>query len=246
MMEPLEPTEFPLRPCLGGCGAEVPAVELYGNVFPMMCVPCRLAAEQAEAWEQRTAHVDLLLGRTKVGSRIRAWSLDTYPKDKVAKAAKAAGVKWLDGYRAGSRAGLNISGPVGSGKTGLAWGLVRALIEEDLVEANLVNFRDLLAEIRESFNNKVRGDLWVKRVPVLFLDDLGAERPTDWALDELATLIEWRYQRELPTCSTSNYSPSELAKRLGHDDVVVGQRIVSRLTDDAVALRVDGSDRRRS
>lgn len=245
-METLDVAEFPLRPCLGGCGREVPSVELFGSVFPMMCDECRVTAEQAEAWAQREEHVATLIERTRVGARMKSWSLETYPDDKIGTAARAAGEKWLAGYRAGSTAGLNIWGPVGSGKTGLAWGLVRALIEEDLVEANLVNFRDLLAEIRASFQNKVRGDVWVKRVRVLFLDDLGAERPTDWALDELATLIEWRYQRELPTCSTSNYTASELAARLGRDDVVVGQRIVSRLTDGAVSLKVDGSDRRRA
>ena len=79
---------------------------------------------------------------------------------------------------------------------------------------------------------------------MLALDDLGAERPTDFARDELATLVEHRYMQGLPTIVTS-YPPSKLAARLGHDDPEVGQRLVSRLTDDAVQIRFIGPDRRR-
>ena len=42
---------------------------------------------------------------------------------------------------------------------------------------------------------------------------------------------EARYVAEHPIIVTSNYAPSELAQRLGHDDPVIGLRIVSRLTE---------------
>lgn len=51
--------------------------------------------------------------------------------------------------------------------------------------------------------------------------------------------------RELPTVVTSKYLPSELARRLGHDDPATGLRIVSRLTEDAVHVRLDRPDLRR-
>lgn len=43
---------------------------------------------------------------------------------------------------------------------------------------------------------------------------------------------------------TTNYSPSGLAQRLGQDDPVVGQRIVSRLIDGALRIKLDRADQR--
>ena len=76
------------------------------------------------------------------------------------------------------------------------------------------------------------------------VDDIGAERCTDWARETLATLIEDRYTRKLLTILTSNYSPSGLAARLGHDDPIIGQRIVSRIVESCAQVNVDGRDHR--
>ena len=51
-------------------------------------------------------------------------------------------------------------------------------------------------------------------------------------------LIEGRYCRSLRTVATSNYAPSELAVQLGHDEPVIGQRIVSRLVDSCKQLKL--------
>lgn len=45
----------------------------------------------------------------------------------------------------------------------------------------------------------------VSNTPLLLLDDLGAERPTDWAREQMRTLIDDRYRRKLVTLVTSNY-----------------------------------------
>lgn len=234
------------RPCVAGCGAEVEAIELFGSVFPRFCEPCRLASEAEDAKRERAERVAELLGRVRIGGLVKGWSAETYPADARGRKAMEEGRAWLEGFRAGQKSGLLIFGPVGGGKTGLAWSLVRELIEVDLVEAQMVNFRDWLAEVRASFgrNGPRLAVPAPMRTPVLFLDDLGAERPTDFARDELATLVEWRYQRRLPTGATSNYEPGALAERLGHDDPIVGQRIVSRLADGAAQIRVAGKDRR--
>jgi DNA replication protein DnaC len=80
---------------------------------------------------------------------------------------------------------------------------------------------------------------------LLVLDDLGAERPTPWALDALAALVQHRYSSDyLPMIVTSNYSPSQLAKRLGHSDLLIGQRIVSPLTENCVKVKLDRADLR--
>jgi DNA replication protein DnaC len=44
------------------------------------------------------------------------------------------------------------------------------------------------------------------------------------------------------TVVTSNYSPSQLTRRLGHDDPIIGKRIVSRLVENAVIVKLDRAD----
>jgi len=75
------------------------------------------------------------------------------------------------------------------------------------------------------------------QVPILFLDDLGAERDLDFARSELDRLIRARHSVRLPTWITCNLAPDEIAERYG-------ERIASRLRETNEIIHVSGSDRR--
>jgi DNA replication protein DnaC len=79
---------------------------------------------------------------------------------------------------------------------------------------------------------------------LIVLDDVGAERPTEFALETLALIVEHNHVRGTPMIVTTNYSPSALAQRLGQDDPVLGQRIVSRLIEGALRIKLDRADLR--
>lgn len=225
--------------------ADVEIPQLY-------CDDCSLALLlEDEAGRQQQIVEDLL---TRAGGgRMTPWSLQTYPDDATGRRAKGIAAEWFstltfhdrdtDDRRHASGSNLLLFGPVGTGKTGLAWSLVRALCEER-VDAMLVPFRHYLREIRTAIRERTPVDDRPHRVSVLALDDLGAERPTDFAREELATLVEHRTERGLPTIVTSNYDPAELIGRLGHDEPLIGRRIVSRLVQDATQFRLEGVDRR--
>jgi DNA replication protein DnaC len=207
----------------------------------VQCDEC-FAREEAEAHEERVRD---LLAASGVPRRMRDWSLATYPRDAHTRESLAVARRWLDGYRAGERRNLLLYGGVGVGKSGLAWAILRELLLEGR-PGLFVATRELLWELRRSFTT---GDPCAtaeraQRVPVLVLDDLGTERPTDFARDELGVIVERRYGGERPMLVTSNYDPGRLARRLGHDDPVIGQRVVSRLAEGAVQVRVGGPDRR--
>jgi len=223
------------------CGTPIQPID-FGTftVNPVMCPACAEADLERERREQHDRRIAHLLDRAG-GGRIRHLSLDTYPDDQPGRRALTAANQWLG--RDQPRPNLLLYGPVGTGKTGLAWGLIRHLCETG-TEAMLVNLRDWLAKRRAAISLNEPPDRRPLTVPVLALDDIGAERPTDWARDELATLVEERYQHRRPTIVTSNYDPAELAKRIGHDDLVIGQRIVSRLCEGATQVRFAGADRR--
>jgi hypothetical protein len=146
---------------------------------------------------------------------------------------------------------LFIYGGVGSGKSGLAWSLLRARVlgkydyedsrDEWPAWANII---DLLDKCKAAMKDGDGGELIRKlyNSSILVLDDLGAERPTAWALDAIAALVQHRHAANLPTIVTSNYAPSALVQRLGHSDQMIGRRIVSRLTEDCIKVKLDRAD----
>ncbi len=176
--------------------------------------------------------------------RMRYWSFDTFPADDPAgAAAKTAAQEWVAEWEGN----LFLFGPVGSGKTGLAFSAAREIVKSGWEDVRFCNVRQVLAELRRSYETKTTDDPTKALVDcnLLVLDDLGAERATEWARETIATLVEARYvDGYRPTIVTTNYSPSDLAKRLGHDDPVLGQRIVSRLTEEAIQIRLDRPDLR--
>ncbi|GGM16330.1 ATP-binding protein [Deinococcus aerophilus] len=63
---------------------------------------------------------------------------------------------------------------------------------------------------------------------VLVYDDLGKQKPSEFALQKLYHLLEMRWSHEKALIVTSNFTPREVVARLT-DDEVVGHAIYSRL-----------------
>ena len=68
-------------------------------------------------------------------------------------------------------------------------------------------------------------------------DDLGAERPTEWARERLYLVVNQRWQQQRTTWLSSNESLDQLSD-------LIGPRTLSRLTGDALILTLDGTDYR--
>lgn len=141
--------------------------------------------------------------------------------------------------------GVFLVGPTGRKKTASLCLLAR----DWLVKAGrrgakawgIVNFPQLCVELQESWNGGERGPLEIIRrwavVPLLIVDDVGAEKTTDFVLQSAYLLFNMREQAELPTYGTSNLSIQEIRKKL--DD-----RIASRIEGMCDVLAVDGQDHR--
>lgn len=134
---------------------------------------------------------------------------------------------------------LVLSGPVGCGKTHAAMAALRQVLPACL-SWQIASVVELLERLRPG---GPEGELErFASCSVLLLDDLGAERPTDWTAERLASIIDRRWNEERPIIATTNLT-------LGPDGELIealGERSYSRLVGSgAVVLNLTGSDRRR-
>lgn len=90
-----------------------------------------------------------------------------------------------------------------------------------------VSFPEMFAELKDTFNDTTKKESEVMKkyleAPFLVLDDFLTTRPTEWVMDILYYLINYRYEYMLKTIITCNLSLVELEKKLGD------QRITSRI-----------------
>ncbi len=149
----------------------------------------------------------------------------------------------------GVERGLFFMGDCGVGKTHLAVAIINELILTKGVAAIFYDFRDLLKELRRSYDTHSQVSEFSVLDPVLnkeilVLDELGARKVTDWMQDILTYIINKRYNENKLMLITSNWidqprrNEETLTERIGH-------RLRSRLDEMCYILNIKGEDYRR-
>src|SRR5579875_282050 len=136
--------------------------------------------------------------------------------------------------------GLWFMGPVGTGKTTLAMLVARAALKAGR-SAAIYSLPRLLNEIRDTHRAERSHVELLDRltsVDLLHIDDVGAERTTDWVLEELYSIINGRYEDQRSVVITTNI--------LDHGQLCeqITERTVSRLHEMCDELPLSGEDRR--
>jgi DNA replication protein DnaC len=171
----------------------------------------------------------------------------TYPNEKLMRAV--AGVsKFIDAYPVVDK-GLFLIGLPGIGKSHLAVAALKHAIMSCGARGLFYDVRELLKLIRSTYNPVVRtAEMEVLRpvleADLLVLDDLGAEKTSEWVEETLNLVVNTRYNERRPTIFTSNYEEKE---QTGAGDSLlerVGFRIHSRLYEMCEFLEFDGCDYR--
>lgn len=142
------------------------------------------------------------------------------------------------------RNGLFLIGGYGTGKTHLAAAIANQLLQSG-TPVICMTMIDLLARIRETYDRNDATEAQVMRlyqdVPLLIIDDLGSEQPTEWGSTMIFSIINARYEAYMPTIITSNCGADELVQRMTPKDATDrnAQKTVDRLREMCVAVQMD-------
>ena len=139
--------------------------------------------------------------------------------------------------------GLWLMGDTGTGKTTLAMLVSKAALAAGRTVA-IYSLPRLLARIRRTYDAEAGEDSYLAffdrltSVDLLHVDDLGAEKRSDWVLEQLYALVNERYEAQRSIVVTTNLGEAALEEQ-------IGPRTVSRLVEICGdPLPLFGEDRR--
>lgn len=159
----------------------------------------------------------------------------------------------------GNNQGLLLQGPPGVGKTHLSVGILHYLMEDKGIPCVFCDFRELLHSIRSTYNHDAQLSANTVIAPILstqllVLDDLGAEKTTQWVRDTLMFILNHRYNHMLPTIITTNFPDRDDLDYSSYRDHWqeqeetledrIGTRLRSRLYEMCIKICIESVDYR--
>ncbi len=180
-------------------------------------VPCRCMQKEADAGRQAR-----LQGYSNLGSLTRLTFDNLLPQGRTDNPANQE--QFNRAYQAARafadepKGWLVIAGSSGCGKTYLAAAIANHCIANNR-PVFYITVPDLLDHLRSTFSpsSEMPYDEFfeqVRNIPLLILDDLGAQSSTSWAKEKLDQLLNYRFSNQLPTVIVSIVPIEELEERI--------------------------------
>lgn len=230
----------------GKCGtAKQTEVEIFGEIKRPMCL-CKCAKERKdaeEAEERRKEFERKIKELRRAGfpeSAMEEWTFenDDGDNEKVMNAMRRYVENFGELRQAGK--GLLLYGEVGTGKTYAACEVANALIDKGY-PVLVTNFARLTNLIQAKFEGRQEYIDSLSNFALIVIDDLGAERNSEFMKEMIFNIVDARYRAGLPMIVTTNLTIEEIKK----PGDTASSRIYDRVIERCFPIEVAGKSRRR-
>ena len=157
-------------------------------------------------------------------------------------------IRWAKNYVANwkrvraENLGLLLWGDVGTGKSFAAACIANALLEQ-AIPVLMTNFSKILNQMGAMYTEeRYQYIASFNHYPLLIIDDLGIERSTEYAKEQVYAVIDERYKANLPLIITTNLTINQIR----NPENVADARIYSRVLEMCTPIQVKGNDRRQT
>ena len=215
-------------------------IEVAGRTIEPRCM-CACQTEDYDRREQERKHREFLdlvaknrsIGLPDPGLRKHTFENDLGYNPKQIRMAKRYVQHWEEMQK--NSTGLLLWGDVGTGKSFIAGCIANALLDKG-VPVIMTNFARLLNKLTDMYAGDRNAYIdSFKRYPLMIIDDLGVERNSEFAREQVFSVIDSRYRSELPMIVTTNLTLEELQ----HPEDLSRSRIYDRVLERCLPIRVN-------
>lgn len=184
---------------------------------------------------ERMQRLNMLKSMCFQDSALYGWTFENdNGNNPLINKAKTYADKWSD--MLSKNIGLLLWGEVGTGKTYFASCIANALVE-NCVSVKMTNFSTILNDLFYE-NDKNQYINRLNNHNLLVIDDLGIERDTEYALEQVYNIIGARYKSNKPLIITTNLSITEIKNPVD----TAHKRIYDRVLEMCVPIKFDGEN----